>query len=264
MHVPTDGDTLGAPTTNQREEREVSKLADRIRKAARIESQSIGFMAARAEKQATMLLGGLARDARAAAELARRGADFVIVQKAAPGDGKECGDAIAGALIEGDADATAYKDGGFDFVIFDPDRTSSTAVLEENVGYVMIAPRDASDTDLRAIEAFQLDAVDVGELKGPLTVRRQMELRRIFGLTRKPLFATVAADISVAALQALRDTNVAAVMADSGDHVDRLRKTIDALPPRTRRRDDDRPTPLVPRAAPGAGEDEHDHDHDDE
>jgi hypothetical protein len=238
----------------------VSKLADRIRKAARIESQSIGFMAARADKQATMLLGGLAKDARGAAELARRGADFVILQRAAPADGKDCGDAIAGALIEGEADAKAFKDGGFDFVVFDPDRTASTAVLEENVGYVMIAPKDASDTDLRAVEAFQLDAIDVGELKAPMTVRRQMELRRVYGLTRKPLFATVAADISVPALQALRDTNVISVMADSGDHIERLRKAIDALPPRTRRRDDDRRTPLVPRAAAVTGEDEHEHE----
>jgi hypothetical protein len=238
----------------------LSKLAERIRKAARIEAQGIGFMAARAEKQATMLLGGLAKDARGAGELARRGADFVVVQKASPGDAKDCGDAIAGALIEGDADAAAYKDGGFDFVLFDPDRTSSTAVLEENIGYVMVLPREASDTDLRAIEAFQLDAVDIGELKGTLTVRRQMELRRIFGLTRKPLLATVSADISVQALQALRDTNVVAVMADSGDGAERLRRTIDALPPRARRRDEERPTPLVPRAAAGVVEEEHEHD----
>jgi hypothetical protein len=239
----------------------LSKLADRIRKAARVEAQGIGFMAARADKQATMLLGGLAKDARGAAELARRGADFVVVQKGSPGDAKECGDVIAGVSIEGDADAKAYKDGGFDFVLFDPDRTSSTAVLEENIGYVMVVPREASDTDLRAIEAFQLDAVDIGELKGTLTVRRQMELRRIFGLTRKPLLASVAADISVQALQALRDTNVVAVMTDSGDGAERLRRTIDALPPRARRRDEERPTPLVPRAAAAAGED---HEHEDE
>lgn len=257
------GDTLPEPTDRCiSQEQTLSKLADRIRKAARVETQGIGFMAARSEKQATMLLGGVAKDTRGAADLARRGADFVIAQKAAPGDAKDCGDAIAGALIDGDADAKAFKDGGFDFVLFDPDRTSSTAVLEENIGYVMLLPRDASDTDLRAIEAFQLDAVDIGEVKGTVTVRRQMELRRIFGLTRKPLLASVPSDISAQALQALRDTNVIAVMADTGDGIERLRKTIDALPPRTRRRDDERPTPLVPRAAPGASEEEHEHEHD--
>jgi hypothetical protein len=240
----------------------VSKLAERIRKAARIEAQPLGFMAARALSEATMLLGGLAKDGRTAADLAKRGADFVVLAKAAPADAKDAGGAIAGVVIEGDADAKAYREGGFDFVVFDPDRTSSTAVLDDEVGYVMLLPKDATDVDLRAIESFQLDAIDVGEIKGSLTVRRQIELRRVFALARKPLLAAVPADISVSALQALRDTNVVAAMADSGDAVERLRMTIDALPPRARRKDDERPTPLVPRATAGAGEDDDDHDHD--
>ncbi len=234
----------------------MSKLAERIRRAARIDAAPLGFMAARAAKEATMLLGGVAKDARVAADLTKRGADFVIVLKVSPGDAKDCGDTIAGAAIEGDADAKAFKDGGFDFVYFDPDRTSSTAVLEDNIGYVMTIPKDASDTDLRAIEAFHLDAVDIGEIKGALTVRRQMDLRRVFGLTHKPLIAAVPADISVPALQALRDTNVIAVTSDSGDGIERLRKTIDSLPPRSRRREEERPAPLVPRAAAGTGEEE--------
>jgi hypothetical protein len=242
----------------------LSKLADKIRKAARIEAQAIGFMAAKAASEPTMLLGGLAKDAKSAAELAKRGADFVLLTKAAPGDAKDAGGAIAGAVIEGEADAKAYREGGFDFVVFDPDKTSSTAVLDEAIGYVMLLPKDASDVDLRAIESFQLDAIDVGEIKGSLTVRRQIELRRVFALTRKPLLAAVPADISVPALQALRDTNVIGALAEGGDAVERLRKTIDALPPRSRRKDDDRPTPLVPRAAAAGddGEDDHDHDHD--
>jgi hypothetical protein len=240
----------------------VSKLADRIRKAARIEAQPLGFMAARAVAEPTMLLGGLAKDAKSAADATKRGADFVVLTKAAPGDASEAG-ALAGAMIEGDADAKAYREGGFDFVVFDPDRTSSTAVLDDAIGYVMLLPKDASDVDLRAIESFQLDAIDVGEIKGSLTVRRQIELRRVFALTRKPLLATVPHDISVPALQALRDTNVIGVLAEGGDAVERLRRSIDALPPRARRKDEDRPTPLVPRASAAADDgddDEHDHD----
>lgn len=239
----------------------MSKLADKIRKAARLDAQPLGFVTARVAKEATMLLGGIAADARAAAELAAHGADFVILTKAADVDGASAA-AITGAVIEGDADAKAYKEGGFDFVVFDPDKTSSTAVLEEEIGYVMIVPKDASDTDLRSIEAFQLDAIHVGEIKGTLTVRRQIELRRLFGLTRKPLLAVVPADISVPMLQALRDTNVIAVAVEGAPSIERLRKTIDALPPRARRKDDERPTPLVPQSPAGADEeDEHEHEH---
>jgi hypothetical protein len=244
----------------------VSKLAEKIRRVSRIEAQQLGFVTSRASKDATMVLVGLAKDANEAADLAKRGADAVLIgaggKGASPSDAKQAGDAIAGAMLDGKSTATAFKDGGFDFVAFDPDKTASTAVLEENIGYVILLPRDVSDIDLRAIESFQLDAIDVGALERDLTVRKQIDLRRVFALTRKPLMATVPGDISVEALQALRDTNVVVVAGDGASSVERLRKTIDALPPRTRRREEgDRPTPLVPRAS-GGGDEEHDHDDD--
>ena len=239
----------------------MSKLADKIRKALRYEAQPIGFMAARTAPDPTMVLCGLAKDAKDAAELARRGADAVIIgaggRGARPEGAAEA--AIAGAWIEGDADAAQYKDAGFDFVAFDPDRTASTAVLAEGIGYVVALPKDASDNDLRALESFQLDAIDIGRIEGSLTVRRQMELRRIFGLTRKPLLAHIAGDTSGPALQALRDTNVLLVASEDPSDIEKLRAAIDALPPRQRRRDDpDRPTPLVPAAAAVSDEDDDD------
>lgn len=241
----------------------MSKLADKIRKALRYDAQPIGFMAARSAPGATMVLCGLAKDARDGAELARRGADVVIIGaggRAAKPEGAADSGAIAGAWIEGEADAAQYRDAGFDFVVFDPDRTASTAVLAEGIGYVIALPKDASDNDLRALEGFQLDAIDIGRIEGALTVRRQMELRRIFGLTRKPLLARVSGDLAGPPLQALRDTNVVIVAAEQGAEIEKLRKAIDALPPRARRRDDgDRPTPLVPAAA-AIGDDDEDDD----
>jgi hypothetical protein len=225
----------------------VSKLAERIRKASRTAPQPIGFGAAKAANEPTVVLLGVARDAKDAAELARRGADAVIVEKA--GGGAPDG-AIAGTWLDGQSDARQLKEAGFDFVAFDADRTPATAVLEEDVGYVIVLPKDATDTDLRALESFGVDAIDIGTIEGALTVRRQIELRRVHALTRKPLLAHVKGDIAPAMLQALRDTNVAVVAAEGADAVERLRKTIDALPPRSRRREEgDRPVPLVPRAA---------------
>ena len=79
---------------------------------------------------------------------------------------------------------------------------------------------------------------------------------------RAPLMASVPAGISSAELQALRDTNVTAVAVEGGDGVEKLRKLIDALPPRTRRRDADRPFAVVPtRAAAAAGEEDDEHEH---
>ena len=238
----------------------MSKLADKIRKASRLEQASIGFGMARATSEPTMVLVGAARDAATAEQLRAKGADAVIIgaaDAAAPASAPT-GDAIAGGWIGATGDAKALKAAGYDFVIFDPDLTPSTAVLEESIGYVLALPADIGELELRAIEGFQLDAIYVGTVDAALTVRKQIDLRRIFALTRKPLMATVPASIDVPQMQALRDTNVIAVLAPSADDVAKLRATIDALPPRARRRDEDRPTPLVPRA--GGGDEEHDHD----
>lgn len=241
----------------------MSKLSDKIRRVSRVEAQPMGFVTARATADATMVLAGMARDLRAAAEMAKRGADAIVLGSpgtaAAAAEGAKIEDAIAGGWLDGRSDGAsqAFSEGGFDFVVFDPDKTASTAVLEEGIGYVISLPGDVSDNELRAIEGFGLDALYVGEIKGAMTVRRQMDLRRIFALARKPLMASVPADIAAAELQALRDTNVVVVTADSADGVEKLRGTIDALPARTRRREEsERPIAMVPRSAAGDGEDE--------
>lgn len=238
----------------------MSKLADRIKSVTRLSLGGIGFGAARAGQEPTMVLAGIAKDARDAAELAKRGADAVILAGGRPESGSEIQGAIAGATIAGKADdeAAAYREGGFDFVVFDPNQTTATALLDEKVGYVMVLPRDMDEHDLRALEAFRLDAIDVGAIDGNLTVRKQIELRRIFGVTRKPLLARVKGDISGPELRALRDTNVVIVAAERGDDVEKLRKAIDALPVRARHKDDERPTPLVPRPTAGDGDEEDD------
>lgn len=242
----------------------MSKLADKIKKVTQLASQPLGFGSAKAAAESTMVLAGVAKDARDGAELQKRGADVVILTGVKPETGKEVTGAIVGAVIGGKADdeAKAYREGGFDFVVFDPNSASATALLDEEIGYVLTLPKDLEDNDVRTLESFQLDAIDIGAIDGALTVRRQIELRRVYGMTRKPLLARVKGDVSVAELQALRDTNIVVVCAEKADDIERLRKAIDALPPRARRKDrDDRPTPLVPRAAAVDDDDDDDHDH---
>lgn len=210
-----------------------------------------------------MLLVGIAKDAKDAADLAKHGADAIVLTGARPEAAKAV-EGVVGAVIAGkqDDEAKLYREGGFDFVVFDPNQAAATALLDEQVGYVLTLPRDIDEQDLRSLESFQLDAIDVGSIDGGLTVRRQIELRRIFSLTRKPLWARVKADISILELQALRDTNITMVAAEKADEIEKLRATIDALPPRARRRDgEDRPTPFVPRTV---GIDEEDHGEDED
>ena len=241
----------------------MSKLSEKIKKVTRLSSTPIGFGSTKSANESTMVLAGVAKDAKDAADFTKRGADVVVLTSARPEAAKDLDGAVAGAAIGGkqDDEAKAFREGGFDFVAFDPNQASATALLDEQVGYVLTLPRDFDEQDLRALESFQLDAIDVGAIDGGLTVRRQIELRRIYALTRKPLWARVKADISVLELQALRDTNIIVVAVDKADEIETLRKTIDALPPRARRRDgEDRPTPLVPRAIAAEEEDDEDDD----
>lgn len=241
----------------------LSKLSEKIRRATRLQSAALGFGAAKAAQEPTMVLVARTADAGAAAELARRGADVVIVDLTgiAGAPPKAAANAVAGAQITAKAEgqSTACKQAGYDFVVFDPDTAAATALLDEDIGYVVALPEGLGDPELRTFEGLQLDAIDVGRIEGSLTVRRQLDLRRIFGMTRKPLIATIDADVSVAELQAIRDTNVVAVVAQTPEAVERLRETIDSLPERRRRKDgDDRPTPLVPRATAGDGDEDDD------
>ena len=241
----------------------MSKLAEKIRRAGRMQPSALGFVTSRSQQGATVVLAGASRDASAATELAQRGADVVVAGSAgsaAPADGRAGGETIMGSWMTGklDDEAKTYREAGFDFVIFDPDKASATAVLDEEIGYVLSLPGDLTDAQVRALEAFQLDAIYVGKIDGALTVRRQIELQRLFALARKPLMASVSPGISVTELRALRDANIAVVMVEGAENVAKLRAPIDALPPRTRRRDEERPTPLIPQSTAG-----HEHDDDD-
>jgi len=242
----------------------MSKLADKIRKVTRTQAQPIGFGSARAAAEPTLVLAARCDDASAAAEMVRKGADVVIIgsskSPAAVSSANGVKDAIAGAWVPGKAagEAKAYTDAGFDFVIFDPDQTAAVALLEDDTGYVMVLPADLGDAETRALESFHLDAIDIGAMDGPLTVRKQIDLRRLYAMVRKPLMTTVKGDVPEAELQALRDTNVVVVVAEDAGAVERLRKTIDALPARRRHRaSEERPTPLVPRTV-GVDEEEGD------
>ena len=246
----------------------MSKFAERIRRASRPQSQSLGFgPAAASAAGSTLVLVGIARDVKSAADAAKRGADVVLIgssDRAAPTDAITGVDAIVGGWIQGsgDGESKKYREAGYDFVVVDPNRASATALLDEDIGYVIALPADLTDAEVRALEGFQLDALYVGAISGNLTVRRQIDLQRVFALTRKPLLAAVPDRISGAELQALRDTNVAAVAVEGADAIEKVRKLIDALPPRVRRRDAERPFAVVPtRAAAAEMEEEDDHEH---
>jgi hypothetical protein len=119
------------------------------------------------------------------------------------------------------------------------------------MGYVLVLAGDPSDSLLRAMADFSLDALWLNDWHGHLTVRAQLELRRIYLLARTPLLVPVRADIGAGDLECLRDTGVVGVAVDGHEHnawdrLPALRKAIDGLPPPRVRRREERPDAVLP------------------
>ncbi|KPJ51549.1 MAG: hypothetical protein AMJ38_00130 [Dehalococcoidia bacterium DG_22] len=254
----------------------MSKLGDKIRRARRLESGAIGFgpMAARPGAPSMLLMvHGPASGMRPPDDLAGRGVDAILLSLSNPQAdmsrlarwAKEAGDVPCGAQVMASSGKTvaALKEAGADFLVFDAEATSAEALLEPEMGYVLALSGEPTDSFLRTLDAFPLDGLWVHDWRGPLTVHRQIELRRVHFLSRAPLSVPVRPDIGPAELECLRDAGVVAVAvngteAGTWQQLGDLRQAIDGLPPRARRREE-RPEVLLPlgrELAPQAEEEE--------
>ena len=250
----------------------MSKLAEKIRRVILREPTPMGFGAAGRGRALTMLLLGVAADrwAERAAHGASGGVDALILAfgDGAPKEGdlrdavRAAGDVSCGVQL-GRADPEAIerlRQAGVDFVVFEAERTTATALLNETLGYVLHLREEISDVYLRTLEPLPLDAIILPSREGSLTVRAQMELQRIAGLARTPLIVTVPPSTGPAELQCLRDVGVAGVAVDLSlpggvEALPALRQGIEGLPARRRRREE-RLESLLPSVAPAAAEEE--------
>jgi len=258
----------------------MNKLGEKIRRAMRLESAPIGFgpVVSRARIPSLLLMvHAPASRLRPPDDLTSKGVDAVLLSAANPeaemGEVarwvKDAGDVPCGAqvLAPTAVEVAGLKEAGVDFLAFDAEATKAEALLETEMGYLLALSGEPSDSFLRAMEGFPLDGLWLYDWQGPLTVRRQMELRRLHVLSRMPLFVPVLADIAPSELRCLRDAGVAAVAVD-GTNTDTwqrlaaLRQAIDGLPPRVRRREErlEAVLPLTREIIPQAEEEEEEED----
>ena len=259
----------------------MSKLADKLRKALRLEAAPIGFRAAARERNPSLLL--VVRlgnpDPKKAAAAVEKGADSILLSLAGPGETnigpivEAAGDLPCGVWSEGlDGEAVArLTAGGVDYFVLAADSTPAPALLEEKAGYVLMLEGELSDTYLRSTELLPLEAVFLPQGKVPLTVRALMELRRIAVLTRKPIMMPVAPTAAGGELECLRDSGVSLLLVDGDEtgameSLPSLRRAVEALPAPRRRREE-RMGAVLPRPADFAvaeeGEEEEEEDGDD-
>jgi hypothetical protein len=185
---------------------------------------------------------------------------------------KAAGDLPCGVCVPSAASGTVatLKQAGVDFLAFDDESASADVLLDTEMGYVLTLSGDLSDTLLRAMADFALDALWLPDWHGPLTVRAQLELRRIYLLARAPLLVPVRADVGAGDLECLRDAGVVGVAVDGHGHnawdqLPALRQAIDGLPPPRVRRREERPDAVLPVSArtPSSAEEEEEEEGDD-
>jgi len=248
----------------------MSKLGDRIRKTTRVEPAPIGFRAVRPEKNPALLVTALLDDKAKVAEAIEKGAGAIVLKDAKAGDLKaalEASGEVPCGVWPKEIDAKAVADfveEHADFLVFDAESTPANALLEEKPGYVLVLKEGQDDTYLRVLESVALDAILPEGWSGPLTLRRQVELRRIAGLTRKPLMLPIDLPVESGDLECLRDAGISVLLVDGRAlaEMPSLVQAIQALPGPRRRRETTLEV-LLPRAAEMADEDEEEDDEDD-
>lgn len=237
----------------------MSKLADRIRKATRTEASPIGFGAVASRKPSpTMLL--LARfpaeQADKAAQAIQGGADVLLFEgdiSALRGKLEDVAEVPVGVRAPATSGETlaGLRESGVDFVVFQAEATAAEALLDEQFGFVLALGLDASDTALRILKDLPLDALVIPPIEGPLTVQRQLDLKRLTLLSQMPLLVEVPTQTTAAQLRSLREAGVIGIIVDGaseGSRLAELRQAIDRLPPRGRGREE-RAEAVLPAAA---------------
>ena len=235
----------------------MSKLRDRIRRTFQRRPGPLGFAprSRQADEHRYVIVIAEVDGADAASAAAAAGADALL--HAAGRDGIEAvveaaGDLPVGARLEaataGDADALI--EAGADFLVFDDARTEAAALLRDELGHVaLLGDADASEEDLRLLQPLDLDALLIPGSAGALSVREQLQTRRIAELTRKPLIVPVAAEVSTEELRIWRDAGAPVALAggDAADLEAIVAAARDVPAPRERR--EERPDPLLPSSA---------------
>lgn len=248
----------------------MSELQKKISKAGKREAQGgLGFGNVKRELPRAMVLAARVRTEAEAEAASAAGADCVIFSgldaKAAAAAIKPLAKVCAGAQVVAldEAGAQALTDAGCDFVISPLDTTDAMAVDAEKLGHVLEAPADASDTLLRALAPFGLDALYVDGAHTSMTMAARLELVRLSSFASSSLMVPVGVGAAMNSLRVLRDSGVGVVVAPAGASAAELGALSDALkaipaPKRERRGGEIAMVPSVRTAT------EHEHDDEDD
>lgn len=245
----------------------MSKLADRIRRASRVEPAPFGFAAAAARtvSPTLLLVVRLGGDLGKVKDAIDKGADAVIVETdAGKLQGAKIPDGAIVGVVVGSAnrtDVSALREAGADFLVIEESSAAET-LLDDKIGFVMSVSSETEDARLRLLGDLSLDAILTAAPTPPLTVARVLDLRRIAGMGRAPLLVEADAGADASFLQVLRESGATGIVVPASDvgKIEVLRERIASVPVRGLKKEAPADV-LVPASAQTGG---HDDDYDDD
>jgi hypothetical protein len=237
----------------------MSKLRTTLRTLGRSAATTIGFSPTGDRGAARqVLVAAQVTDAASAGTAVEAGANAIVTTDpaAVAAIAEAMDDDTLTALLIPDATAAAVaaaREAGADLFLFDDAESEAAALLDEEIDAVLLLGDDRSEERLRSIASLPVAAIVVTP-PATLTVRDQIALRRVAELTQKPLIAAVDAAPDATTLDVWRNAGVPVVLQRTVGAVAETRAAADAVPP-PRRRNEERPTPVIPQVT---GNDEHD------
>ena len=233
----------------------MSKLVQRLERLGRDAPAPMGFgFSSRRQPTPQMLLLASCATAEEVSEEALAHLDGVLLTSSNPTDDVNAGDTPWGVMLpEAGADAIGpLRQKGCDFIALTAGGIHLDSLKDEDLGRVMVTPRDLSTERAHSLGDLPVDAVLLAEaLSPPLTLQALMDLSALRGEIGKPALVFLSSVPSAWEVECLRDIGVDGVVMDashaSADELEALKQHILALPRRRPR--GERPTPSVPQAA---------------
>jgi len=228
----------------------MSRFSDKLQSVYRGSTPSIGFRrSAGAENPPLLIIARLSKptvkEARAMAGadidagiISSEGVDVVSLGKLAT----TMGDIPLGLFLEGanQEEIVEFADSGCDFVVFGL-KTPLKAVKKEGIGKILQIEPSLDHGLARAINELDLpvDGVLVTGEEPSLTVERLLVYQRFGELLDRPLLVTLGSSVTSGELSSLYEAGVNGVVLPEGlptEALTELRKTIDSLPKRVKRK----------------------------
>ena len=224
----------------------MSKLLDKLEKAGQPAPRRMGFVAADTSAPVPSLVLIVRLDSSAAFSIpdAAAHADSVILtvpqanQAPLPANHPESAPWGIQTSSINTEDIAPLTEQGCDFFVLSPDNSPASILNEENTAKVLRVSPSIEEAHLRVLEDVPIDCLLIEHgAQDVLKITDLLTIRSVLTAVSKPSLVSVRAELSEGDLSALQHVGVIGIVVDVASEEDaaelpRLRKEIDALPPR--------------------------------